>query len=191
MPRAISQRFHTTGELRNVLERLAPSVLRSAVDSCRRSSRWAALLQQIFEVDPLACPTSCGPMRIIACITQASVIDQILTHLLARAVHAGARCPPSTRAPASRGTSRAPARPPTPRPSREYASPTPRSPAGTFGARDRPTAASTKSRPASDHPPRPQAERPARHTGAVAGAPSPAHRCSRGRGPRLYSPHPD
>ena len=70
--------------------------------------RWAALLQQIFEVDPLACPTCRGPMRIIACITQAAVIDQILIHLRARAAHAGARSSPATRAPASRGTSLAP-----------------------------------------------------------------------------------
>jgi len=40
----------------------------------------AALLPQIFEVDPLACPTCRGPVRIIACITQALVIDQILSH---------------------------------------------------------------------------------------------------------------
>ena len=61
----------------------------------------------------------------------------------------------------------------------------PRGPAppGTFGARDRPTAASPESLPAPGHPAGPQAERPARHTGAVAGAPSPAHRGSRGRGP--------
>lgn len=71
----------------------------------------AALLQQIFEVDPLACPTCHGPMRIVAFITQTSVIDQILTHLRPRAAresHAGPRSPPSTRAPASRGTTRAP-----------------------------------------------------------------------------------
>ena len=75
------------------------------------TGRWAALLRQIFEVDPLACPTCRGPMRIIAFITQASVIDQILTHLRARAAPAAsvaARSPPSMRAPASRGTSRAP-----------------------------------------------------------------------------------
>ena len=56
----------------------------------------AALLQQIFEVDPLACPTGHGAMRIVACITQASVTDQILTHLRIRAehaTHAGARSP--------------------------------------------------------------------------------------------------
>jgi hypothetical protein len=72
--------------------------------------RWAALLQQIFEVDPLACPTCHGPMRVVAFITQVSVIDRILAHLrtrAARVAHAGARSPPSTRAPASRGASRA------------------------------------------------------------------------------------
>jgi len=31
--------------------------------------RWAALLQQIFEVDPLACPTCHGVMRLVTCIT--------------------------------------------------------------------------------------------------------------------------
>ena len=74
------------------------------------SRRWAALLQQLFEVDPLACPTCHGPMRIIAVITQTSVIDQILTHLRARtttAAHVGARSPPSTRVPANRGAARA------------------------------------------------------------------------------------
>jgi hypothetical protein len=53
-------------------------------------------------------------MRIVAFITQASVIDQILAHLRTRAsraahaTHVGARSPPSTRAPASRGASRSP-----------------------------------------------------------------------------------
>ncbi|MBK8648885.1 MAG: transposase [Gemmatimonadetes bacterium] len=73
--------------------------------------RWALLLQQIFEVDPLACPTCHGAMRVVAFITQSSVIDQILTHLRTRAVpapHPGARSPPSTRAPASRSPARAP-----------------------------------------------------------------------------------
>ena len=50
-------------------------------------------------------------MRVVAFITEASVIDQILTHLQTRAAreaHAGPRSPPSTRAPASRGPARAP-----------------------------------------------------------------------------------
>ena len=61
------------------------------------SRRWAALLQQISEVDPLACPSCHGVMRIVAFITQSSAIDQILTHVRTRAstaVHTGARSPP-------------------------------------------------------------------------------------------------
>ena len=71
------------------------------------SRRWATLLQQLFEADPLACPSGRGTMRVVACITQASVIDPILTHLRTRAAmatHGAARRPPSTRAPARWGT---------------------------------------------------------------------------------------
>jgi hypothetical protein len=39
-----------------------------------------AVPQQIFEVDALTCPSYHGVMRIVAFITQPSVIDQILTH---------------------------------------------------------------------------------------------------------------
>ena len=49
------------------------------------SRRWAALLQQIFEVDPLACPACHGAMRVVAFMSQASVIDQIRTPLRPRA----------------------------------------------------------------------------------------------------------
>jgi hypothetical protein len=74
--------------------------------------RWAALLQQIFEVDPLACPTCHGAMRLVAFITQPSVIDQILAHLRTRAAtaaHGGARSPPSTWGPSGPGATRRPA----------------------------------------------------------------------------------
>ncbi|MDO8501789.1 MAG: transposase [Gemmatimonadaceae bacterium] len=73
--------------------------------------RWAALLQQIFEVDPLACPTCHRTMRIVAFITQTAVIDQILTHLRTRAAaeaRPGARSPPSTGASVARGARRRP-----------------------------------------------------------------------------------
>jgi hypothetical protein len=90
--------------------------------------RWAALLQQIFEVDPLSCPTCRGPMRIIAFITQTSVIDQILTHLRTRArpTPVRRRCvgPLST-------------------------APTPRYHSGTFGVGGRPTGATDGAQPAS------------------------------------------
>ncbi len=58
------------------------------------SRRWAALLQQIFEVDPLAFPQCAGLMRIVAFITQSAVIDQILTHLR---THATSEDPKSVR----------------------------------------------------------------------------------------------
>jgi len=64
------------------------------------SRRWAALLQHINEVHPLACPSCHAVMRIIAFITQASVINQILTHLRTRVsatAPGGARSPPSHR----------------------------------------------------------------------------------------------
>lgn len=77
------------------------------------SRRWAALLRQIFEVDPLRCPRCHGTMRIIAFLTQTAVIDQILTHLRTRATAPGARSPPSTRAPATRGAPRRPTATPT------------------------------------------------------------------------------
>jgi hypothetical protein len=84
-----------------VVPRLAPTEV---------TRRWAALLRQIFEVDPLACPHCAGPMRIVACITQAAVIDQILTHLRTRAAagvaRPGARSPPATAA--ARGVRRQP-----------------------------------------------------------------------------------
>ena len=61
--------------------------------------RWAALLQQIFEVDPLTCPTCDGPMRVVAFITQASVIDQILAHLQTRRTRPRRRPLAAARAP--------------------------------------------------------------------------------------------
>ena len=75
------------------------------------SRRGPVLLPQRFEVAPLAWPTCHGATRIVAVITRASVIDQSLARLRARAAgesHAGPRSPPPPRAPASQGASRAP-----------------------------------------------------------------------------------
>jgi len=154
----------------------------------------AALLQQSFEVDPLACPTCRGPMRIIACITQAAVIDQILAHRRTRAAtatHAAARSPPSTRGPSGSGphatTRRGPRGP-------LRLTPTPRPREGTFGVRVRPTGASDRS------PRRPGAHgnrRPGGHRGAAAGGDQAAARRPALAGPRSrgtftgYSTKPD
>jgi hypothetical protein len=62
------------------------------------------LLRQIFEVDPLACPQCHGTMRILAVITQASVIDQILAHLRTRA-DVRQRAPRRSTRPEGRGRS--------------------------------------------------------------------------------------
>ncbi len=43
--------------------------------------RWAHFIKQVYEADPLLCPQCGGPMRIIAFIDQAAVIEKILTHL--------------------------------------------------------------------------------------------------------------
>ena len=50
----------------------------------RRAARyaWALLLARIYEVFPLVCPNGGGAMRIIAFITDASTVRDILAHLL-------------------------------------------------------------------------------------------------------------
>ena len=45
---------------------------------CRRS--WAKLIQKIYEVDPLTCPTCQGQMRVISVIEDQGVIKTILKH---------------------------------------------------------------------------------------------------------------
>ena len=57
--------------------------------------RWAELLRQIFEVDPLRCPQCGAEMRIVAFITQRAVIDRILDHQ--RRARDTARGPPGPR----------------------------------------------------------------------------------------------
>ena len=49
-----------------------------------RSARtWAALIQRVYEVDPLKCPDCGAPMRIISFIEtrQSDVVERILRHL--------------------------------------------------------------------------------------------------------------
>ena len=88
-----------------------PIVAAPRLAATEATRRWASLLQQIFEADPLACPRCHGTMRILAFITHTAVIDQILSHLRTRAAagdRRGARSPPSTAAPAARGGNRRP-----------------------------------------------------------------------------------
>lgn len=61
--------------------------------------RWAQLIRRINEVDPLICPRCGATMRIIAFITEPTVIKKILRHLTATGV--------DTRSPPQGGTAAA------------------------------------------------------------------------------------
>jgi hypothetical protein len=103
---------------------IAPTTGRATHIGCRATvgadgGRPAALLLQIFVVNPLACPSCYAAMRLVDCITQTSVFDQLLTHLRTRAA-----CRLST-------------------------APAPRHRAGTFGVSDCPTGATDGPPPAS------------------------------------------
>jgi hypothetical protein len=58
-----------------------PCVLEPELTDKEFRRNWARLIQKIYEVDPLVCPKSTGPMRVIAFIEQADVIRKILEHL--------------------------------------------------------------------------------------------------------------
>lgn len=63
------------------------------------SRRRATLLPQHLDVDPFACAKCHGPLRIIACVTQASMVYPIPTLLrscTAHEAHACARSPRSS-----------------------------------------------------------------------------------------------
>ena len=55
----------------------APLVPAPRLPPTEATRRWAALLQEIFEVDPLVCPPCAGSMRIVACITQSTLDRRI------------------------------------------------------------------------------------------------------------------
>jgi hypothetical protein len=66
------------------IDRSALTAQRSADDGPRAGSvsTWARLIQRVYEVDPLACPSCGGTMKIISFIErrQQDVIERILRH---------------------------------------------------------------------------------------------------------------
>ena len=52
-------------------------------EECPRSPRrgWAAMIRKVYEVDPLTCSQCGGQMKVIAFITDFSVVDRIINHL--------------------------------------------------------------------------------------------------------------
>jgi len=65
---------------------LAAFPLRIVEDNLRRipSKGWAAMIRKVYEVDPLTCSQCGGTMKIIAFITDFSVVDRIINHLKLR-----------------------------------------------------------------------------------------------------------
>jgi hypothetical protein len=47
----------------------------------RRNANWARLMQEVYEVDPLECPSCGATMRIIVLIEDADIVERILKHL--------------------------------------------------------------------------------------------------------------
>jgi hypothetical protein len=42
---------------------------------------WAEMIRKVYEVDPLLCPKCGGKMKVIAFLTDYSVVDRIINHL--------------------------------------------------------------------------------------------------------------
>jgi hypothetical protein len=45
------------------------------------SKGWAEMIRKVYEVDPMVCPQCGGTMKIIAFITEYTVVDGIIDHL--------------------------------------------------------------------------------------------------------------
>ncbi|MGB9006707.1 MAG: transposase [Candidatus Aminicenantales bacterium] len=62
---------------------LVPSALRIVEEELRRipSKGWAAMIRKVFEVDPMTCPKCGGSMKVVAFLTDFSVVDRIIDHL--------------------------------------------------------------------------------------------------------------
>jgi hypothetical protein len=59
-----------------------PNVLRLAEDAPPPTSKgWAEMIRKVYEADPLICPRCGGRMRVVAFLTEYSVVDRITRHL--------------------------------------------------------------------------------------------------------------
>jgi len=62
---------------------LVPSALRIADEDLKRipSKGWAEMIRKVYEVDPMTCPKCGGSMKVVAFLTDFSVVDRIIDHL--------------------------------------------------------------------------------------------------------------
>ena len=67
---------------RGKVKKASLSVLQIVEDlRCLPSKGWAAMIRKVYEVDPMTCPKCGGRMKIVAFITEDSVVDRIIDHL--------------------------------------------------------------------------------------------------------------
>jgi hypothetical protein len=57
------------------------------------SKGWAAMIRKVYEVDPMTCPKCGGSMKVVAFLTDFSVVDRIIDHL--KLTFVAAKPPPS------------------------------------------------------------------------------------------------
>jgi hypothetical protein len=62
-------------------EIFAREVLAMLVGRELLSPEWGEMIRKVYEVDPLTCPHCGGQMRVIAFLTDFSVVDRIINHL--------------------------------------------------------------------------------------------------------------
>ena len=48
---------------------------------CIPAKGWTKMIRKVYEVDPLICPQCGGTMKVIAFLTDFSVVDRIINHL--------------------------------------------------------------------------------------------------------------
>ncbi len=58
-----------------------PYILEPDVAGAAARKRWSALIQKVYEVNPLCCPKCQSPMKVISFIHRESIIRRILEHL--------------------------------------------------------------------------------------------------------------
>ena len=62
---------------------LAAFPLRIVEDKLQRipSKGWAEMIRKVYEIDPMLCPQCGGTMKVIAFLSDFSVVDRIINHL--------------------------------------------------------------------------------------------------------------
>jgi len=62
---------------------VSPLILRMAEEQVQPapSKGWAAMIQKLYEIDPMVCPQCGGQMKVIAFITDPQEVDRIIDHM--------------------------------------------------------------------------------------------------------------